>query len=261
MNKFLVKNLSDGKYYTYGPNGIEFDNTLPEPPKEEFHLSIVKMDLAEFCLQKDAFQETSDCVIIFTDIFYTGFYSRREFFTSATYICENPIDFYYFSRYLKVKLVLSKIPSIIDDVNTILINPTHYDTSIFKNVIYTTILTPVPYDGMCNAVCNNDEKTIFIENHEQNLQLLPLKDFSVMLPNVVYHPRQDLTQDDTFRIIFGYLMKYGSIHITNDTYNFVSNNISKMKLFYPVVEKFMITPKIGSQYTTTTTNGTVLFIQ
>lgn len=276
MNKIVVKNLADGKLYTYGPDGfieagkIQTKNVIPPeapptiitkvPEPTRFHIAVVKMDLAEFCMQKEAFQDTSECAIVFTDIFYTGFYKKRKFFVNATYICENSIDLHYFSRYLDVSRVLSQKTDIIEDENTILINPTHYDKTKYKNVIYTTILGQMPQNDICNAICGTDEKIIYIEDNEADLQLIPTLDFMSMSNDVVYIPRQELSQDNTFRMIFGHLMKSPYIRINSDMYKFVFDYITKMKLFFPVNENFT-SYKTKSHDTTTTTTGDILFRQ
>jgi hypothetical protein len=286
MNQLTVKNLADGKYYTLGKNGfVESDNInkilttklpqtivhtptvtepitpLQSPQIERFHLTIKKMDLAEFCMQKDELNNKSDCAVVFTDIFYSGYYKKRKFFLNATYICENQIDLNYFSRYLGVSKILSQKTETIEDENTILINPRTSD-STYKNVIYTTILGNMPSIGTCNAICTHTPKTIYIEDTEFDLQLIPLLDFMIMSNDFVYTPRQEMSQDDTFRMIFGHLMKHDIIRITYSMYLFINDKyINKMKLFFQIEEKFATyNSNISNITSTTTTTGDALFI-
>lgn len=287
MNKLIVKNLEDGKYYILGKNGfvqsddvnkilttkppqtIEPTEVVPikepepveSPPIERYHLTIKKMDLAEFCMQKDELNDKADCAVVFTDIFYSGYYKQRKFFLNATYICENQIDLHYFSRYLGVAKILSQKTETIEDENTILINPTRYD-STYKNIIYTTILGQMPTIGTCNAICTHTPKTIFIEDNEFDLQLIPSLDFMLMSNDFVYTPRQEMSQDDTFRMIFGHLMKHNVIRITSSMYFFLHDKyINKMKLFFQIEEKFeTYNSNISKISSTTTTTGDALFI-
>jgi hypothetical protein len=249
MTTFVIKNLADNKYYTLGPTGyVEYDTYQSEPPKKQrkifdeilieppkpFHVSIKTMDLAEFCMQKDAFNDPSECAVVFTDIFYSGYYKQRPYFLNATYVCESSSDLYHFSRYLDIKRVVSQKPEVVDDENTILINPgRNYDASIFKNVIYTTILGSMP-QKFCDAICSNTSKSIYIEPNETGLLTIPM-DFMMMSNDIVYMANIELSQDDTFRSVFGHLMKTDLIRMNQYLFDFISQKyIAPLKNFFQV---------------------------
>lgn len=264
-----VKNLTDGKYYKRGPDGFVEISThkkvtqkpiteithkqvaTPIPEPIPFHLSVKRMDMAEFCMQKDAFNEPSDCAVVITDIFYNDYYKKRPYFLNATYVCENLIDLYYFSRYVGVNVV-SKTDEAIENENTILINPTpNYNKQKYKNVIYTTILRNMP-DGICDAICTNTPKKIYIEPNESGFVLIP-NDFMLMSNEYVYMPDQKRSQDDTFRIVFGHLMKTDLIRINHGMYDFIHPKyITRMKMFFQVDEYFG-SYKLNNEFTHTTT--------
>lgn len=281
----MVKNINDGKIYvkdgnkyvevtTYNknksnkplqpqPRSITPPPRSPSPKRMKptsstHHISIKKIDFGEFCMQKDAFSGT--CAVIFTDIFYSGYYKQRPYFLNTTYICENVSDLYYFSRYLGLNKVVSKRNEIIEDENTILINPSgNYNSSIYKNVIYTTILGNMPKQ-MCDAICTNTPKSIYIEPSESGLMTIPM-DFMMMSNDTVYMPNTDLSQDDTFRSVFGHLMKTDLIRMNQYLYDFISHKyISQLNNFFHVNiynKSYKVTDKFVGPVETTT--GNILF--
>ena len=296
----MVKNITDGKIYVKdGDNYVEAtiynkhksnvpqpqvqpqpqpqvqpkpiplppqQTPLPSPPPPKrmkpisttHHITIKKMDLAEFCMQKNAFNGA--CTAIFTDIFYSGYYKQRAYFLNATYICENVSDLHYFTRYLGLKKVVSKKSDVIEDQHTILINPHgNYDSNIYKNVIYTTILGSMP-KKVCDAICTNNPKSIYIEPSEAGLMTIPM-DFMLMSNDTVYMPNIDLSQDDTFRSVFGHLMKTDFIRVNQYLYDFISHKyISQLRNFFQVNiynKSYKVKDKLIGPVETTT--GNVLF--
>jgi len=276
----MVKNVTDGKVYvkvgdryvestTFNIDTTKIPSQLSPPPPKRMkpiptstphHISVKKMDPGEFCMQKSAFSDTSQCAVIFTDIFYSGYYKQRPYFINATYICENVSDLHYFSRYLGLNKVASKKNEVIEDENTILINPSgNYDPNVYKNVIYTTILGSMP-GKVCDAICTNTPKSIYIEPNESGLMTIPM-DFMVMSNDTVYMANTGLSQDDTFRSVFGHLMKTGLIRMNQYLYDFIShkyipqlNNFFQINIYnksYKVVDK-----SVG---TVATTTGNILF--
>jgi len=266
MSTKTIRNEEDGLYYTFyrdgsilvskTPGGVPVKNI--EPPEEpmEFtveptthHLSVKQLDMGEICMRKYNFEHNT----FFTDIYYNKYYEQNEDLKRANYICEHTIDFNYFSRYLNLR-VTSNFE--ITDENTILINPIKpYDQNKYKNVIFTTIF--LNNHEKKKIICSTSPKTIHVlEPPSDEIRILPEIDFMVMSNDYVYTPRQNMSVDDTFRLVFGHLMKHDSIKITIGMENLISRHIDKMKLFYNV---HVIEPNTVNENSLETASGIQLY--
>lgn len=238
----------DGKLYTLTRSVQEPMEIEDEPITH--HISIDKINLGEICMQKYDFDKN----VFFTDIYYNEYYKSNINLRQALYVCENPIDYYYFTRYLGLD-TLSEFENR-PERDIILINPKSYNENEHKNVIYTTLLTKMqnPIDTI---ICSKSTKTIYVlDPKDENVRILPM-DFMTMSDDYVYTAQMNTTLDDTFRVLFGRLIKNESIRITTNTYKFLAAAISHMQLFYNIVVHTAI--EKHSDYSLTTTNGTTLY--
>jgi hypothetical protein len=254
-----LQNVNDKKYYHYYdgmvavtdtlhydksifiPTKITSSNDAPtqvdvaiEVPKPHL-IEINVMNPSEFCIDRltKISSQNDDHLLVFSDVFYNGAYKSRTYFLNAHYICNNQIDYYYFTRYLKLRA--SYRTNEIISQSTVLINPhPDYDKEKFKNAIYTTFLTHMA-PNFLDAICRDDRTLrVFILEPSDNNSRIISEDFVNMSDEYVYIPNPKLRQNDTFRIIFGHLMLKGKISITDDLYYFVAKHIKKANLFFNI---------------------------
>lgn len=250
-------NPNDKKYYHYHKGQVAVTDTLHydksifkttqitsnvihqtkivQPPIQK-HVNTIVMNTRDLCIDKlqNISSSNPQYLLVFTDIFYNDIYKNRQYILNANYICNNSIDFYYFTRYLKLNASF-KTDEITSESTVIINPPQNYDRNKYKNAIYTTFLTHMD-DDFIDGICNDNRK-LYIhlrEPTDNNIKVLS-EDFIDMSDEYIYTHDPKIGLNNTFRIVFGRLMTNNQIYITRELYTFIKQLVNKANLFFNII--------------------------